>query len=450
MTRISDTQTPEAAITRFVARFDPAGIPAQVLAEGRRSLVNIFATAFTGCDEAPIAAMRKTGLAFSSSETCTLIGRPERCDAPTAAALNTAAANIFDFDDTHEATIIHPAAAVFAPLFAHAQVAQVSGRDLLAAFVLGCEVECRMGNAMSPYHYAHGWHITSTCGIFGAAMAMGRLLGLDETGLLHALSCAAAQSSGLVETLGTGAKSVSMGGAARNGYLSALLAQNGCDGPALPLTGPRGYLKVYADAMKPECLTDGLGTEWEFGKNTYKPYPVGVVLNPVIEAVLDLRETDGLRLEQVARITLTGHPLLQQRTNRPDVTTGRETQVSAQHAIAIALLTGRAGLDEFSDPAAARTLKTGRPTVDFIDDDSRAVDSVGFMIRTKDSRDLTRDIDHAAGSRAKPLPDDRLEAKLIAAATRAGFPGDTRALMDALWQVDSAKDAGAIIALAGA
>ena len=71
MTRISDTQTPEAAITRFVARFDPAEIPAQVLAEGRRSLVNIFATAFTGCDEAPIAAMRKTGLAFSSS-SCTV------------------------------------------------------------------------------------------------------------------------------------------------------------------------------------------------------------------------------------------------------------------------------------------------------------------------------------------------------------------------------------------
>ncbi|KMK64857.1 MmgE/PrpD family protein [Puniceibacterium sp. IMCC21224] len=439
--------TPERALAAFASGFHE--IPDAVLHEGRRALVNIFATAFTGCREQPVEAMLRAGMRFSSGVACTLIGRSERVDLPLAASINTAGANIFDFDDTHEATIIHPAAAVYSGLFAHAELHGATGRDVLKSFVLGCEVECRVGNAVSPYHYAHGWHITSTCGIFGAAAASGRLIGLTDEQMIDAFSCAAAQSSGMVETLGTGAKSVSMGGAARNGYISAQLAAEGCGGSARPLSAPRGYLNVYGKDPVAERLTDALGQTWEFAANTYKPYPVGVVLNPVLEGILDLREAEGLRLEQVARIELSGHPLLQQRTDRPLAATGRETQVSAQHAIAIALLTGQAGLDEFSDAAAHRTIAAGRPDVQFDDDSGREVASVRLVVHLVDGRTLTREIAQAAGSRGRPLSDAQIEAKFVAAAERADFAGDMRGLLDALWSIDDAADAGDIIRMAG-
>lgn len=324
----------EAAIAGFVETTPWEAIPEAVRHQARRAIVNILATGFAGAGEIDVllAALRP----FSGPPSAGLVGRAERVDAALAAFLNAATANVHDFDDTHTPTIVHPTAPV-----ALAETRPVSGRALLRAFVLGAEVECRLGNALTPAHYARGWHVTSTCGPFGAALGVGALLGLDRRRLIAAISAAAAQAAGLVETLGTMAKSVSVGNAARGGLLAALLAQAGLDGPAAPLSGTRGFARVFADPPDLAALVDGLGARWEFGGNTYKPYPVGVVLNPVIDACLRLRG-EGLAWDDTVRVTLRGHPLLRQRTDRPDATTGRESQVSAQHAIAVALKTGAA------------------------------------------------------------------------------------------------------------
>ena len=280
---------------------------------------------------------------FSSGGAVSLVGRPERCDPLLAAYLNAMAANIFDYDDNHPNTIIHPSAPLAPALFAFAEHRPVSGAALLRAFVLGGEIELRIGNAISPYHYARGWHITSTCGIFGAAVGVGALASLSPQRFVWALGNAAAQSGGVVETLGTMSKSLSVGNAARLGLLSALLAEQDYSGPAAPLSGERGSLRVYADTPNFAALTDGLGEVWEIAKNTYKPYPAGIVLNSVIDAALAFAQRPGFQAANVASVELRGNPFLRQRTDRPDVTTGREAQVSAQHAIAIALVGGAAG-----------------------------------------------------------------------------------------------------------
>ena len=440
---------PEQRLAGFAAGLSPADIPDAVLHEAKRSLVNIFATALAGSREPAVEIALATMLPFSGEAGCSLVGRPERADAALAAFVNAMAANIFDFDDTHEATIIHPAATVFAALFARAEAAPCPGADLLRAFVVGGEVECRMGNALTPWHYARGWHVTSTCGVFGAAAGTGALLGLDAGRMLHALGTASVQTAGLVEALGTMAKSVSVGNAARGGLLSALLAARGFTGPDAPLTGTRGWLRVHSDAPRAEALTEGLGAEWEIAKNTYKPYPVGVVLNPVLDACLDLREAEGLRLENVASVELTGHPLLRQRTDRAGVRTGRESQVSAQHAVAIVLLRGRAGLDEFGDEAVAETLRAGRPEIAFRDQEGRDVASVDMLVRTRDGRELRRTVDAARGSRGRPLTDAELEEKLQTLADRVGFAG-ARPLIDAIWSLDRLDDAGEVMRLARA
>ena len=334
-------------------------------------------------------------------------------------------------------------------VLALAQTRRVSGSNLLLAFVLGVEVECRLGNAISPGHYQRGWHITSTCGVFGAAAASARLLGLDPTRTLWALGNAAAQSGGLVENLGSMAKSIGVGNAASNGLLSALLAAQGFEGPRQPIEGPRGFLRVTSEKPDIDSVTQGLGERWELMRNTYKPYPCGVVLNPVIEACLALHAKSPMALDGVHRVELAGHPLLRERTDRAAPHSGREAQVSAQHAVAVCLARGRAGLDEFSDDAVAESRGSGfAAKVFFIDDARYGVEAATVTLHLEDGRTVSHHVDAARGSLAMPLSDADLERKLATLAAWGGSGCAPAPLIQALWSLHSLEDAGTVMPLA--
>jgi len=438
-----------ARLAGFLAACRWEDLPAAVRHEAKRSLVNYFATALAGCRQPPTEKAVAVLLPFSGPAQAQVIGRRERFDAPGAAYLNAMSANVFDFDDTHPNTIIHPTAPVAPALFAYAEAFGLSGQQLLLAFVVGVEAECRIGNAMAKGHYRRGWHITSTCGVFGAAAAIGNVLGLDARQMVWALGNASVQAGGLVETLGTMSKSISMGNAARNGMLSALLARDGFSGPPRPLEGTRGYLRVAEDDPDLDALCDGLGSSWELLSNTYKPYPCGVVLNPVLDACIELARDPGLAIADIERIEIVGHPLLRERTDRPDIKTGREAQVSAQHGVPVALVRGRAGLDEFTDEAVADPALRGlgRKLV-FVDDESYAVDASKVTVRMSSGRQLVRHIEHARGSVAHPLSDADLEAKLAELLRYGGLQRDPRPLIDALWSLDRAGNAADVMSLA--
>src|ERR1700761_4854539 len=196
-------------------------IPSPVRHQAKRSFMNFFAVALAGCRTEPVETALRSLSEFSGGKQVTVVGRSERIDALSAAFLNAAGANVYDFCDTHLRTVIHPTAPVAPALLALAELRKVSGPDLLLAFVLGNEIQARIGLAMSPHHFSMGWHITSTCGVFGAAAAAGRLLGLDERQMVWALGTAATQSSGLCECLGTASKSASVGNEARHRFWGA-------------------------------------------------------------------------------------------------------------------------------------------------------------------------------------------------------------------------------------
>ncbi len=439
-------------LTQFIAACRWEDVPSHVRHEAKRALLNYFAVALAACYDPTIDKASRVYRRFSAGTESTVIGRGQRMDMLNAAALNAMGANVFDFDDTHIPTIIHPTAPVAPAVFALAETTPVTGPDLLLGFILGVETECRLGNAISPGHYARGWHITSTCGVFGAAMATGKLLRLRPQQLIWALGTASSQAGGLVETLGTMSKSVGMGNAARNGILSALLAQQDFDGPARPLEGVRGFLNVTADQPDLASIVSGLGSRWEILNNTYKPYPCGVVLNPVIEACLILSaspELAGDGLDRIERIELVGHPLLAQRTDRPDIRTGRESQVSAQHAVAVSLMRGRAGLGEFSDAAVRQPeLRALGAKVFFVDDEAFAVEAARVTLHLRDAKPLTVMIDMARGATARPLTDQDLEEKLRVLCREGGSGCDPARLIDAVWTLDSSEDAGAMMRLA--
>ena len=174
------------------------------------------------------------------------------------------------------------------------------------------------------------------------------------------------------------------------------------------------------------------------------------MLNPVLDAALDLAGRPGFNPAAVAEVTLRGHPLLRQRTDRPDVATGRESQVSAQHAIAIAFRRGKAGLDEFDDAAVAETLAQGRPQVTFVDDDAMHIAEARMQVRMADGEAHEIAIAAARGSPENNLTDAEIEEKLAMLAARAGFDRPIQPLIDAVWRLDEQDDAGAVSRLAGA
>ncbi|WP_256750173.1 MmgE/PrpD family protein [Mesorhizobium sp. Mes31] len=437
-------------LAAFVHRSRWEDVPEPVRAHAMRAVFNGFGTALGGSSDQAVLRLTKSLAPFSAGENATVIGHTQRRDALTAAFLNAAAMNVFDFDDTHAGTIIHPTAPVAPVVLALAETRPVSGAELLHAFTLGVEVACRIGNAVSPNHYDRGWHITSTCGIFGAAVAAAKLLKLGENEILWALGNASAQASGLVETLGFMAKSTGVGNAARGGLVSALMAQCGVEGPPQPLEGPRGFLKVCSGQPKPELIEGGLGSEWEILRNMFKPYPCGVVLNPVIDACLAARATPNFSANQIVEVVVRGAPLLKARADRPEVTTGREAQVSAQHAVAVSLLRGHAGAEDFSDAAVndpeVSILRAKVRPVEI--DASTPVEAAHVSIRYADGSSVVVSEKVATGSLARPMSDSALREK-FAALARYGCPTLAVApLADALWTLVDQKNAGDLMKLA--
>ena len=415
--------------------------------EARRCLVNYFACALAGWRDPAVRTAARVFGRIGPAGACCVIGSADTAAPLHAASLNAMSANVFDYDDTHLPTILHPTAPVAAAAFALAQLRPTSGRELLQAVVAGIEVACRIACAVSPEHYARGWHITGTCGVFGAAAAASRLLRLDRQQGVWAFGSASAQASSLVETLGTMAKSLGVGNAAANGLLSAWLAQEGFAGPAAPLEGARGFLPVFGTGLRPQALLGALGERWEILANTYKPYPCGVVLNPVIEACLHLRPQ--LAPQAIERIELRAHPLLRQRTDRPGVASGKASQVSAQHAVAVALLRGRAGLDEFSDAAVADpALRALGSRLVFVEDATLGVEAAEVRVLLRDGRRFAHRVAAAHGSLQSPLTDDELSAKCEVLARHGGSGVEARPLLDALWQLDRLPDAALALRLA--
>ncbi len=446
---MTENSNASAAIAQFVAHARYAHVPPAVIHEAKRSLLNFFATAISGCRDRPFEVLLRSLTTFSDRRLATLIGRVERADPLAAAFLNAVSANISDFDDTHLPTVIHPTAPVAPALFALAEMRPITGADLLLAFVLGVEIECRIGNAISPGHYRRGWHITATCGVFGSAVGTGKLLGLDVRHLVWALSNAATQSGGLVESLGHAAKSISIGNSARNGLWSALLADDGFEGPEHPLEGRYGFFSAMGEPPDWGKLLEGLGTTWELSKNAYKAYPGGIVIHPVIDCILDLRKEHALAPAEIDRIVVRGHPLLSERANRPNVTTGREAQVSVQHSVAAALLFGKAGLDQYTDACVLDPVVLDlRRKVEVAQDAAVSVEGAVVDVFTKDGTTHHGAVKAARGSMARPLTDAELEEKLFTLGATFGPPDILRRLADAVWALDRTPDAASVLPLA--
>jgi 2-methylcitrate dehydratase PrpD len=403
-------------VTRILARYIVnaryADIPAPVRREAVRSVLNWLGCAVGSCRHEAVDCALTALKPFSGKAEASILGREEKTDILLAALLNGISSHVFDFDDTHLPTIIHPAGPVASALFPLAEHMQVTGAELLHAFILGVETECRIGNAVYPEHYDVGWHITGTTGVFGAAAAAGKLLKLDEQQMVWALGIAGTQASGFREMFGTHCKSFHPGRAAQNGLSAAFLAKANFTSSNQVIEAKRGFANVMSTRRDYARIAEGLGKTFEVTLNSYKPFACGIVIHPAIDGCVQIKKEHGLTGAEVEKVELTVAPLVLELTGKRTPQTGLEGKFSVFHSCAVALLHGAAGEKQYAD-AVVRDPKTIalRDKVDAKIDPKIRDDEVYVRITLKDGRVVEKYIEHAIGSKEVPMTDAQLDEK---------------------------------------
>lgn len=442
-------------ITRIIARYvvgaRPEDLPQAVRKEGTRTLFNWVGCAVGGSRHETVNKALAALGPFSGAPEANVLGRRERLDVLHAALMNGISSHIFDYDDTHLKTIIHPAGPVASAILALSQRRPVEGTAFLNALVLGVETECRIGNAVYPEHYALGWHITGSTGVFGSAVACGKLLGLDEQRMVWALGIAASQPVGLKIQFGSMTKSFHPGRAAQNGLVAALLAQQGYTADDAAIEGKDGWVQALSTRHDWREVTDGLGTRFEAALNTYKPFACGIVTHPAIDAAIQLRNENRLTGDEISAVELHANPLVLSLTGKTDPQTGLEGKFSIYHCIAMGLLQGAAAERQFSDAAVRDPRAVAlRHKVVVRTDPAVSPEKCDLTLRLADGRVLTRRIEHAIGSLERPMSDQALEAKFGDLAEGVLPRAQARRLMDLCWGVERLDSAGRIASAAAA
>ncbi len=444
-------------LARFVVASKPQDMPAPVHKAAARTLLNWAGCAIGGSRHQTVDIAIGALAPFAGASQATILGRKERMDVLNAALINGIASHIFDYDDTHLRTVIHPAGPVASAILALseyralaenrplAENGGVSGRDFLHALVLGIEVECRIGNAVYPAHYNAGWHITGTAGVFGSAAAAGKILGLNEQQMLWALGLAATQPVGLREMFGTMTKSFHPGRAAQNGLTAAMLASRNFTSSEQSLEAKSGWANVLSTARDYTEITKGLGQTYEVSLNTYKPFACGVVIHPAIDGCIQLRNQYKLTAGQIERVDLRVHPLVLELTGKKAPMTGLEGKFSVYYAAALAIVKGAAGEREFSDALVRDPeIVALRDRVTATVDPSVGEAQVKIAITLNDRRRLEKSIDKVIGSVENQLSDAALEAKFMDLADGVLPAAQARKVMELCWNVEKLAGAGEV------
>lgn len=439
-------------VTRRLAEFalaaDWTSLSTDVQGQAIRDCVNFVGCALGGARHDAVERTVKAAAPFAGGGEATLIGREERLTPLDAALVNCQASAANAYDDTHLATVLHPAGPVAAPLLAEAERRPVSGEEFLAALVVGVEVSCRVGKMLAapPAEAEVGWYMTSVASPIGAAAGMARLLGLDIGQATHALGLAATQSAGFRQTHGSMCTSLSPANASRAGYWAAVLAAEGVTATETTLEGRYGFADLFAPAASLENALGGLGDEWEALQNMAKPYPCGIVIHPILDGCLEIANSPGFDAEAIKRIDLGLHPLCLTLTDRPAPPNAQLAQVSLQHWAAATLVRRAAGIEEgeeaaVHDPAILAARRKIHPTAD------ASVGRDGALVRIEMAGGEVheRRVAHGIGSLARPMTDEELDAKFMGQAVRVLPVDRSRALLRQCREAARLEDISAIL-----
>lgn len=455
----------------FVAGAAFGDLPPRAVDACKRFVLDSIGVAMAGSSAPGVEHTVELIRRWSGKAESTLLAFGDRVPAPEAAFINGILIHARDFDDTHDVAIVHANASVLPAALAVAEAeAPVSGKELLAALVVGIDVACRLGLSL---RYYRGWHNSAICGAFGAAAAASRVLGLDAGQTAHALGIAYSQAAGNIQCIRDGAltKRMQLGFAAKAGVLSAYLARGGVTGTTNTFNGPYGFLRLYdgpldGDAAEKRARPDGtygehelladLGTRFAVADLSMKPYPNSRAVHPVISGVLDICRTERIAADDVERVTVAVSERTIDRVGRPfDPAKGNpqvEAQFSLPYGVAAAIVRGGVSLRDFeADRIGDRAVLALAGRVTLVRNPAfRENLPVGIELKTKDGRSFSRLVEKLRGAPDDPLSGDEMAAKFHACCDMAVSPLPTerrKAIIDAVNRLEEVGDLRDLTAL---
>jgi len=442
---------PTEALARFAVEMDGRSLPAPVVHATRRAILDCIGVTLAGTLEPAVRIVTAQVLSQGGPAESTIWGAgAARTCAQHAALANGTAAHALDYDDYILSMPGHPSAPVLPAVMAVGERLGTCGADVLAAFLVGFEVETKLGAASGQQAYEVGWHPTSTLGVIGATAAVGRLLGLDVARMRYALGLAVSMAGGVRQNFGSMTKPFHVGRAAQSAILAAELSQRGFTSSQVAVEGEFGYWDVFAGALNRDgdTLGKGLGNPFDVVQPgvSYKAWPCCASTFGGIEAALLV--SGGLSDEMIDRVMLDvpyTAPLLLIH-HRP--ATPLAAKFSLEYCVAAALLDGRVALDHFTEATIGRSdLQSLLRRIEYLVPEDWQKGAGPWrqghgrvQVRLKDGSVRRGATAAPRGDAANPLSDEELEAKYLECAGLALGEGRAKDSLELVRSVERLDD----------
>ena len=443
-----------ATITDFI---HGARVPPEASARAATALKDTIGVMLAGVGE-PAARIAQAMASEDGVGTCRVLGTSLQTSPELAALANGVSAHSLDYDDMCFVSLAHPSCALVPAILATGELVHARSSALLDAYVIGFELECRLGNVMNPRHYhQRGWHCTSSIGTVGAAAAAARMLGLGAQATQHALGIAASSACGLKENIGSMVKPLHAGMAARNGVMATRLAQRGFTASPHAIDGPQGYL-VAMDSERDslDAAVGDLGIRWEILHSgvTVKLYPSCAATHPPLDALIAMKRREQITADQVRAIDVEVDSMTPRLLIHPDPVTGLEAKFSMPFCAAAAIVYDRIGIDTFDvdhirNPTVQALMKhvTLRANEEF--DKGAPLARARVSVYLREERVVSQAVDGARGYPGR-LTNEELATKFAGCATRTLSESAANAAWAALISLDAITDVRELTRLLGA
>ena len=440
----------EQRIAEFIVETSGADIPERSYEAVRKAVYDCVGVTLAGSVQPHGEMIVNFAKREGGSGESTIIGSGHKTSASMAALANGTLGHALDYDDM--GGFGHPSVALLPAALAIGEQKGISGRDLLAAYIVGFEVGNRLSKGSHYVQGERGFHSTSLFGTMAATAVSARLLGLDVHQTLMALGAAGSMSSGVLQNFGTYTKPLHAGLAGRNGVMAAQLANDGWLASEDIIESKVGWAAAFIGQgnYDTEKMTEGLGTKWASADSiVIKKYPCCGSNHSTLDSLIGLISENGITLDDVDEVEVTGFPAISHVLLYPEPSYAYQGKFSVNYSAATALVDGRVNMDSYSNDKlnrseyqeAARkieikTLSNWDPAYS-----AHPIENP-VTVRLKDGRTLTRSTDRHSmhGTPADPLSDDEYQAKFRANAGLVLTGQEVNEATEKWWDIGAVQD----------
>lgn len=432
-------------LAAFVQQTHYEALPAVAVERAKQAIIDTIGTTLAGATDPAGDILTRYVTQLGGLPQASILGKGVRTSAPQAALVNGTMAHAYDYDDVNWSMSGHPSVPLLPAILAVGEAQGVSGRALLTAYILGFEVETKIGRGINPLHYQLGWHATATLGVLGAAAAVAKLLALSTEQTAMALGMAASMASGLRQNFGTMTKPFHPGHAAMNGVMAATLAHMGFTADSHILEAPFGFAQLFTGTGDYQLarMTEALGTPYDIVAPgiVVKQYPCCAFTHRALDGMLALVEKHQLHAPDVEAVECVLSQLASDVLIHPRPHTGLEGKFSLEYCLAAAILDKQAGLEQFTDamvqrPQAQALLQRVRRATHPLSAQQAGSNGeelpVIVTVKLSDGRQYSQQVEVPKGHPDNPLSEAALHAKFRTCAGLVLPPARVEQALEAL------------------